>query len=196
MNPYSVITDFERAVARYCGAKEGVAVDSCTNAIFLSLRYFQPHRVSLPRRTYVGVAHAVRNAGVFIDWRDVEWHGCYKLMGTEVWDSARRLHRDMYLHMGGLVCLSFHYTKHLPIGRGGMILTNEPTTAHRLRKMRFDGRTDGVTVWDDLIDGEGWHMMIQPEDALRGLALMDDLKDWNEDLPAEYPDISQMEYFK
>ena len=39
MNPHQVTKDFEEAVAQYTGAPYCVAVNSCTNALFLSLMW-------------------------------------------------------------------------------------------------------------------------------------------------------------
>ena len=36
-NAFEVVRQFERRIAKYAGSKYAVAVDSCTNALFLSL---------------------------------------------------------------------------------------------------------------------------------------------------------------
>jgi len=38
-NPFKIVSDFEETVADYTGAPYAVAVDSCTNALFLCLKY-------------------------------------------------------------------------------------------------------------------------------------------------------------
>ena len=38
-DPWDVVQIFENKVAEYAGSKYAVAVDSCTNAIFLCLKY-------------------------------------------------------------------------------------------------------------------------------------------------------------
>ena len=38
-DPREVITIFEKKIATFAGSKYAVAVDSCTNAIFLSLKF-------------------------------------------------------------------------------------------------------------------------------------------------------------
>ena len=66
MNPFGVIEDFERAICEYTHAPQCVAVNSCTNALFLSLMWFQhkaaspldafrPIHVLMPRHTYTSV---------------------------------------------------------------------------------------------------------------------------------------------
>ena len=43
MNPYQAVKDFEQTIAEYAGAKYGVAVESCTAALFLALKYLKVH---------------------------------------------------------------------------------------------------------------------------------------------------------
>ena len=38
-DPWDLVDLFEKNVALYAGSKYGIAVDCCTNAIFLSLKY-------------------------------------------------------------------------------------------------------------------------------------------------------------
>jgi dTDP-4-amino-4,6-dideoxygalactose transaminase len=101
-----------------------------------------------------------------------------------------------YTVQGYYVCLSFHYAKHLPIGRGGMILLDDKDTADTLRRMRYDGRREGVKPTDDTFDVPGYHCLMHPDDAARGLALMNSMPDHNEDLPNDdYADLSQFPMF-
>lgn len=194
--PFDVVRQFEDALAEYTGAPHVVTVDSCTNALFLSLLWCaQSHRstVGLPRRTYVGVAQSARNAGFEIFWRDEQWTGWYPLLETPVWDSARRFRAGMYqnpeLSSGAIVCVSFQIAKHLPIGRGGAILTDSAETAAWLRRARFDGRTPGDNSAP--IQIPGYHMYMTPPDAARGLWLLSWLPRNNADLANDdYPDLS------
>ena len=39
MTVWNNIDEFEKLIANYAGSKYAVAVDSCTNALFLSLKY-------------------------------------------------------------------------------------------------------------------------------------------------------------
>lgn len=88
-----------------------------------------------------------------------------------------------------IVCVSFQAAKHLPIGRGGAILTDNPETAAWLRRARFDGRTPGDNAAP--IQVPGYHMYMPPPDAARGLWLLSWLPEHNEDLPNDdYPDLS------
>lgn len=194
MSAYSIVADFERRVADYAGARYGVAVDCCTNALFLACKYVGVNVVTLPARTYVSVPMAVIHAGGCVDFEDYEWSGVYQLRPLQIWDGAKRFQRGMYV--GGYHCLSFHLKKHIPIGRGGMILTDDLKAADWFRRARYDGRR-GVAYPLESIDMMGWHCTMQPEQAARGLALMDVMpaEGWP-DLTEDYPDLRQMPVFR
>ena len=197
MNPYDIVAAFEETVAEYAGAKYGVAVNSCTSALMLACRFrFDQNYercVEIPRYTYVGVAQAIHAAGGYCKFRDEDWSGGYWLESIGVFDGARRFCRGMY--QPALHCLSFHMTKHLPIGRGGMILTNGPQTSEALRRLRYDGRAAGVAPKDDDFDF-GWHVGMAPEEAARGLQLMTSAKDSYDDIPwDDYVDLSKTKWF-
>jgi len=199
MHPWGIVDEFEKVVAEYAGAPYAVAVDSCTNALFLSLVLYRmkhgKQTITLPKHTYVGVAHAVINAGHKCEFIDSDWVGIYMLGNTLIIDSARRFDNNMY-YGGSLWCLSFHWYKHLPIGRAGMILLDNEDDYKLLRRMRYDGRTERVAPTDDNFDCPGYHMITSPENATRGLMYMQHVKDYNEDLPwDDYPDLSKHPYF-
>ena len=215
MHQYDIVDAFERRVAEYAGAPYGVAVDSCTNAIKLCLVYdfmFNgPLAVYLPKYTYVGVPYAVLAAGGKCRFTDEEWKGEYDLKykasidsyspgmySLHIIDSARRFTSGMYGHRSDVFrCLSFHETKHLPIGRGGMILTASRKCYNDLRQMRFDGRTPGVDAKHDTYTLPGFHCNMKPDDAARGLMLMAGMPDHNDDLPnSDYPDLSKFPVFQ
>ena len=203
MNVYDTVDAFEKKVAEYAGAKYGVAVNSCTNAIMLSAIYrkltdiaisHNSDYVSMPKYTYVGVLYAIMNAGYKIEFTDDQWEGAYHISPLRIIDSARRFSKDMYIP-GTLYCLSFHETKHLSVGDGGMILTDDKKAYDSLRQMRFDGRTPGFSVFDDDFTLPAHHCHMKPDVATRGLMLMAGMEDCNKDLPGDYPDLSQYKIF-
>lgn len=193
MNPYDTVREFEKRMAEFCGSAYAVACDSCTGALLLVLAlhkhvYGWPGPINIPKRTYVGVGYSVINAGYTCTFRDEMWKGEYCLEPYNIWDAARRLHKDMY--HGGFQCLSFHWSKNLPIGRGGMILTNDEEAAIALRKMRFDGRSEGVPPKVDMFVFPGYHCYMIPEDAARGLMLLSSYT-YKPDIPwDDYADLS------
>jgi len=206
-NPYSSVILFEEAVAEYCGSKFAVAVESCTSALFLCMvyefkKYTHKPNVHIPSKTYPGVACSVIHAGGNIIFEQEFWEGEYQLYPHRIWDAALRFKKNMYevhKHNAGLQCLSFHIKKNLPIGRGGMILTDDELAVKWLRKARFDGRNP-VPLQEDNFDMLGWNMYMTPDQASRGLQLLQALGDRElEDLSVEdqkYPDLSKFEIYK
>ena len=199
-NAYQVVRDFEKTVAHWAGAKYGVAVSSCCNAIFLCLKYLDKgYKIILPSRTYPGVAMAALNAGYSIEFSDMNWGGRYMLFPLNVVDSALSLEKNMYTS-GTFYCLSFHYKKHLPIGRGGMILTDDKKAVEWLKMARFDGRREMPLSKQKDITVCGYNMYLEPSQAARGLALFETIK--NKNLPdlkvseQNYPDLRKFSVFK
>jgi dTDP-4-amino-4,6-dideoxygalactose transaminase len=203
---FEVVDAFERAVATYTGAPYAVAVDSCTNALFLALLCWRAviggvETVYLPKRTYVGVAQVARNAGLRIVWRDIDWTGQYRVEPIDVWDAAKRFTSGMWRagdYPGRMVCVSFQAGKLLPIGRGGAILTDSAAAVAWLKRARFDGRTEGDQCDEaaPVITAPGWHMYLDPPSAARGLWLMTYLPEHQPDQVDSYPDLSQLECFR
>ena len=114
-----------------------------------------------------------------------------------VFDAAKRLTSDMYIP-GSLMCLSFHIKKHLKIGKGGMILTDDAAAADWIKARRYEGRTAGVAYHKDNIDEGGWNMYMTPEQAVRGLMLMQNYPEHMPDLPEDppYRDLTEFDLFK
>ena len=201
INPYQVVRDFETAVAAYCGAPYAVAVNSCTNAIFLCLMWHNangrlPAAIEIPRRTYVSVPMQILHAGAKVTFRDEQWSGVYQLAPLPVWDAARRFSAAMY-DSGTMMCTSHHWSKTLGIQQGGCILHDSKEADAWFRRARFDGRTEGVKPKDDKFDMLGYHMYLSPEIAAEGLVRLSFLPKRNPDLPNdEYPDLSQMPLFQ
>jgi dTDP-4-amino-4,6-dideoxygalactose transaminase len=199
LTPYDNVAELERQVAEYAGAPYAVAVDSCSNALLISFAYRfacgYPREVILPKFTYVGVAQAVLNAGGCIKFVDMDWQGAYDIEPLGIVDSARRFTSGMY-KPGTLYCLSAHWWKHLPIGRGGFILTDDAEVVPRLKRMRYDGRAVGVAPKDDQFT-RGFHCYMLPSEAAQGLMLMANMKKTNPDIPWDgYADLSQYDVFK
>jgi dTDP-4-amino-4,6-dideoxygalactose transaminase len=195
-NPYLVVEEFEQRIAKWAGSKYAVAVESGTAAIFLSLQYRKEYLgelgdVWIPKYTYPSVPCSIIHAGGKVRFKDFDWEGEYQIGNLQIWDSALRFKKGMY--HGGFQCLSFHIKKHLPIGRGGMILTSDEEASKWLRKARFDGR-EPVPLLEDNFTMLGWNMYMEPAQAARGIQLFEVLRNKNlPDLKVEeqgYPDLS------
>ncbi len=193
---YAVVDLFEQELCDYTGAPFAIAVNSCTNALLLSLWRERLERkklcqVQLPRNTYIGVLQSVLNSGHSVNFWDGWTQGWYQLQPRNIIDAARTFYPEMFPQFWDChVCLSFHSAKQLPLGRGGAILTGTPEAAEWFRAARMDGRPPG----EDRVVFPGWHMPMSPDVAARGL---DVLSRWNDKgyspppLPHEdYPDLS------
>ena len=198
MNPFDVVKQFESAIAEFASAPYAVAVETGTAALLLSCCYRQVQEVEIPKRTYVSVPCSIIHAGGKVKFRDEEWKGVYELKPYKIIDGALRFKKGMY-QSGTLHCLSFHFKKLVPIGRGGMILTDSKEAYDWLVKARFDGRTEGVPMSKDTF-ALGWNMYMLPEQAARGLQTFYFIKD--KELPdidpqtQGYPDLSKVEAYK
>jgi dTDP-4-amino-4,6-dideoxygalactose transaminase len=195
---FEVVDAFEQAVARYTGAPYCVAVDSGCNALVLVLATMRDTytTLSLPAKTYVGVAMAVAAVGITIEWRDQEWSGAYQLLPAPVYDSALCFTSDMY-RAGTFVCLSFQASKLLPIGRGGAILHDDPAFDKWARRARNNGRAEGALCGKEHgFPHLGWNMWMTPPDAARGLWLLTYYPEHMPDQPNDFDDISGEEIFK
>ncbi len=203
MNPHQVTKDFEAALCEYTGAKYAVAVNSCTMALFLALKWRKnnlfPHvnmpMCGIPKKTYNSVPMVAIQAGWSVDFFDHEWSGEYLIGGTGIWDSARRFTSGMY-RLGKTQCISFHASKILGDSQGGAILHDNEWADAWFRRARFDGRTEGVAPKDDKFI-MGWHCYMSPDVAARLLWKLSSLPRHNEDLPnSDYADLSKQEVFK
>lgn len=215
-NAYQVVRDFEAALCEYTGAPYAVTVNSCTMALLLAVKwhlkgkektshYFEGQilngaPVIIPKRTYVSVPQSIIHAGGWPIFRDEEWLGMYQLKPLPVWDSARHFTSNMYrIFSTGqqFVCVSFHASKTLGDTQGGAILHDNPEADAWFRRMRFDGRTEGVAPKDDTFREIGYHCYMSPDVAARLLLKLSVLPKHNEPLPNDdYPDLSQMEIFR
>lgn len=179
------IRQFEETIAKHCGAPYGIAVESCSAALFLCCLYLKVQEVIIPKKTYFSVPCGIIHAGGKIKFTDEEWYGAYQLKPYPIWDSAVRFKKDMYIP-GSYYCLSFQTSKHLPIGRGGMILCDNAEACDWFRRMRFDGR-DEIPKEQDNVELIGWNAYMTAEQAARGL----DLFYWRFYGREDQPDIKQ-----
>ena len=173
-NTYQVVRDFEARVAEFCGSRYAVSVDSCSNALLLCCKYVDVSTYSeiiIPARTYPSVPCSIIHAGGRVTFEQKMWKGAYKLEPTRIVDSAKRFHRGCY-EPDTFTCLSFHVKKFLPIGRGGMILTDNADAMAWLKSARFDGRHE-CSLESDQLECVGHNCYMLPEQAARGMTLMD-----------------------
>ena len=187
---------FEEEVAEYTGAPYAISVDSCTNALFLCCKYLNVTQVTIPKYTYLSVPMSIIHSGAEVVFEDRKWSGVYKLEPYPIFDAAKRFTSDMYIP-GAMMCLSFHIKKLLPLGKGGMILTDNKFAAEWFKKARYEGRSE-MNYQEDDIDMLGWNMYMTPQQASHGLALMQNYPEHVKDLGENkgYRDLSKFKVFE
>ena len=180
-DPRDVIDMFEEKVAKFSGSKYAVSVDCCSHGMFLALKYLESigcskHAITIPSRTYISCPTQIKHAGHEISFEDVEWSGIYQLKPTRVWDGAVRWTKGMYVGDDALQVVSFQFKKRIPIGKGGIILTDDEKAYKWLKLASYDGRDLTIPYTDpDHVQMLGYHMYMTPEDAARGIILIDQI---------------------
>lgn len=192
-DPWDAVTLFERRLAEYSGSKHAICVDSCSNGLFLCMKYLgvKDQVIEFPKHTYVSPPMQAIHAGNYIRFKDIEWSGYYYLGHTRIVDAATRFFKDMYIP-GTYFCVSFHHRKTLKIGRGGVILTNDSDFVNWARPMIYDGRDKNTLYQNDSFKCIGYHMYMTPEEAAKGLLLMETIENINVDTGSNktYKDLS------
>jgi len=190
------VSNFENEVATWFGAPYGVAVDCCTHGIELCLRYKEATYIDVPKRTYLSVPFLADKLGITLLWRDEDWKDYYKVYDN-IYDAAVLWKEESYIP-GTFMCLSFQFQKHLSLGRGGMILTDDQDAMWDLKKMSYDGRHPDIPWREQNIKTKGYHYYMAPETAMLGsaklpLAIQTEPREW---VLEDWPDLTQLEVFK
>ena len=195
---FETVKKFEDAIADFYGAPYAVATDCCTHAIELCLRYTKPeHPLMIPNRTYISIPFTLEKLGLNWAFHTLPWSKYYSILDTNIIDAA------VFWEEGGyepntFMCLSFQHQKHLSLGRGGMILTDNKEAAEELKKMSYDGRTPDKPWREQNISSRGYHYYMTPETAQRGLQALEEAKQrepraWQWE---DWPDLQEMSVFK
>lgn len=194
---FVTVNKFEKAIADYFGSPYAIAVDCCTHGVELCLRYTEAKSITVPKRTYISIPFLASKLGIELKWKDEDWSDYYFLGDTNVIDAAVLWKRDSYIPET-LMCLSFQFRKHLSLGRGGMILTDNPDAYNALKKMSYDGRNPDVPWREQDIQTIGYHYYMTPETAQLGLeklqkAIETEPKKWT---ITDWPDLTNMNVFR
>lgn len=193
---FDKILKFEQELAEFTGAPYVIMTDCCTHAIELCLRHDKPRGLKMTPFTYLSIPMIMHKLGidyVYLEEDKQTWVGEYQFRYTRIWDSARRLEKNMYRE-GQMQCLSFGYDKPLHIGRGGAILLDDKKTYEAIIRMRYDGRDLNIKPWEDQKEFKvGFHYKPTPEEAVQGLALLQGLKEFcPEPKMVPYPDLRKI----
>ena len=194
---FDVVKKFEDKIAEFYGSPHAVAVDCCTHAIELCMRQQEIKYFTVPKRTYISVPLLAKKLNITFDWTDEEWEDFYYLGCTNIIDAAVLWKKNSYIK-GTFMCVSFQHKKHLSLGRGGIILTDDETVAKKLKKMSYDGRVPSMPWREQNIASVGYHYYMTPETAGLGLkklskAIAAKPVKWK---ITDWPDLSLMEVFK
>ncbi len=192
----SSVEYFEYLIADYYGSKFAIATDCCTHAIELCLRYVKANKVTCPNHTYLSIPMTFDKLNLNWEFFNVYWKDYYYIGNTNIIDAAVYWKENGYVK-NTFMCLSFQYKKHLNLGRGGMILTDDYEAALALRKMSYDGRLPNIPWADQDIDMLGYHYYMTPETADTGMQTFDEVKniksrEWSW---KDYPDLMKMSVF-
>ena len=196
-NDFKDVELFENLISKFFGSKYAVAVDCCTHGLELCLRYLDIRSYTVPNRTYISVPFLANKLGIEFDWRDEDWKEYYYLGNTNIVDAAVLWRKDSYIP-NTFMCLSFQFKKHLSLGRGGMILTDNKEAATNLKKMSYDGRTPDMPWREQDITSMGYHYYMTPETARKGIeklpaAINSKPREWSVN---DWPDLRKMGVFK
>ena len=189
-NMFDKILKFEQELAKFTGAPYVIMTDCCTHAIELCLRYERVRSCSFTAFTYLSVAMTMHKLGIKHSLENEVWTGEYQFHDTRIWDSARRLEKNMY-RAGSMQCLSFGHTKPLHIGRGGAILLDNKAAYETMLLQRYDGRDLNISPWETQRTFQvGYHYKPTPEEAVQGLAMLEGIKEHNPvPVHVAYPDL-------
>jgi len=188
---------FEKQIAKFFGAPYAVATDCCTHGVELSLRYTKATEINVPKRTYLSIPFLANKLNIKRNWVDNKWKDYYYLTNNVI-DAAVLWKSNSYIP-NTFMSVSFQFRKHLSLGRGGCILTDNKKAAQQLKKMSYDGRNPNESWSIQNIDTIGYHYYMTPETAQLGLDKLPDAiqtppKQWTVN---DWPDLTeQNEIFK
>jgi len=193
---FNIVTNFENEISNFFGSTYAISIDSCTHGIELCLRYTNSKRIIVPKRTYLSVPFLSFKLNIDLEWKDENWMNYYYLTDNII-DAAVLWKKNSYIP-NTFMCVSFQYQKHLSLGRGGIILTDNKEAAIELKKMSYDGRLPGIPWREQNISSIGYHYYMTPETAKMGLdklpkAILDSPRQW---VVTDWPDLTQMDIFK
>jgi dTDP-4-amino-4,6-dideoxygalactose transaminase len=204
MNVHENTRQFEQAICDYTGSPYCVCVDNESNALFLALTYdnIKGKTIEIPCHTYMSVPCEIIHAGGKVRFYEVEGNtlkGFYLLRGSNVIDSALHFTADMYIR-GTYMCCSFTGPyKHLKLGKGGCILTDNLRAYEWFKKARFSGRSE-CSYHEDTFNSLGWNFYMNPMISSLGLLLMQHFYYNGEklnmpDIELPYPDLRNFKIY-
>lgn len=188
---FDTLFKFEQALSEYTGAPYAVVTDCCSHAIELCMILDKVKLTSFTAYTYLSIVQLVRKLNIYYTLTNEQWTGEYRFHGTGIWDSARRLERNMY-RKGMRQCLSFGNGKPLQLGRCGAILLDNVNDYETLSRWRSDGRDLRQSPWHGYPVSQGYHYCPTLEicqSGLEKLSTIDERPKYH-----EYPDCRLLDW--
>ena len=193
---FTKVAEFENKIAEFFGAPYAVVVDCCTHGIELCLRQQNIKSITVPKRTYISIPFLASKLNIDLEWKDETWINYYYLTDNII-DAAVLWKKNSYIP-NTFMSVSFQFRKHLSLGRGGIILSDNKKASLELKKMSYDGRLPDIPWGEQNIDIMGYHYYMTPETAELGLKKLDRAisttpKQW---VLTDWPDLTKMDVFK
>lgn len=168
----SIVTDLEKAVADYVGAKYAVAVSSATAGIFLSLKHAVPSEeeiIQIPSIIPPVVPNVLINSDIKFGWNgNTYWVGSdYTLLVNRkltMVDSAQSFEPGQFKNWTSLtdtetlMIFSFYPTKPLGGFDGGMVVSDNEQLIEWIRTASRNGTKGSENSWDRSLIFPGWKM--------------------------------------
>lgn len=193
---FETVAEFEKQIADFFGAPHAVAVDCCTHALELCFRHQGVDSIAVPTHTYISVPMLAKKLGLDLKWKEENWVDYYYLTENII-DAAVLWKPNSYIS-GTYMCVSFQFKKHLSLGRGGIILTDNEKSGEDFKKMSYDGRLPDVPWVKQNISTMGYHYYMTPETAALGIkklaqAIKNKPRQW---VISDWVDLREMDIFK
>lgn len=129
------VVDIENKISAYYNAAYAVFTLSCTHSLSLCLTHTNAQNLVCPKQTSLNVPLLLIQKGVSYTLSDVQWERHYTLGNSNIIDAAVFWEPNGYIN-NSLMCLSFQNRKHLSVGGGGMILTDDAAAYTALKQLR------------------------------------------------------------
>ena len=182
-----VVSDFEKKIAKYVGAKYACSVNSATNAIFLVLTmdyFLKPRTVKIPSMIPPVVANAILTSHNKVKFTDnIKWIGdsyiLHKFRTYKMVDSAQKLEKNQFrkeCKPEDVMIFSHYPTKPLGSIDGGTIVTDDYKKYKWFKEAVLNGTTFAENNWERGISFPGHKMYmnsIQAEILMRNFEHFD-----------------------
>ena len=174
-----IVTEFEKAFAKFVGAKYAVSFNSATSAIFLALLN-KNINVGIPTIIPPVVVNSIINSGNYFHFvNNYSWVGSsyvlYYFEDYKIIDSAQKVVPNQFKNEAlenDLMIFSFYPTKPISGCDGGIIVSNDKIKIEKLRELSMNGMTSAQNNWDRKIKTAGYKMYmnsIQADIAMKNL---------------------------